>query len=125
MVRTTGRQGVNDQTRSISDCFATPVTWSPDGRKIAYLSGCKPEGTATEIWLLHVFRPVPIRLVAGREITALKWSPQPISPINKTYTNTVYKVQFQYPSHWEKVSDQRYEGVDGFFKSQHSFQRNR
>ncbi|MET1014024.1 MAG: LysM peptidoglycan-binding domain-containing protein, partial [Paenisporosarcina sp.] len=35
LIRTTGRSGENDTTRAISNCYATPVTWSPDGREIA------------------------------------------------------------------------------------------
>lgn len=115
LIRTTERQGGNDQTRAISNCFATPVTWSPDGRKIAYLSGCKPQGNSSEIWLIDNNHPVPIRLVQGASITSLEWSPLPASP-NRTYTNSVYKVKFQYPSHWESVTDEKYEGPDGFFQ---------
>jgi TolB protein len=115
LIRTTERQGGNDQTRAISNCFATPVTWSPDGRKIAYLSGCKPQGISSEIWLLDKNHPVPIRLVQGGSIAALQWSPQPADS-NSTYTNTNYKVQFQYPSHWQRVTDEKYEGPDGFFQ---------
>jgi TolB protein len=33
-----------------------------------------------------------------------------------TYTNTTYKVSFQYPSNWRKVNEERYEGADGFFQ---------
>ncbi|MGO4889484.1 LysM peptidoglycan-binding domain-containing protein [Anaerobacillus sp. MEB173] len=116
LIRTTGKQGENDVTRAISDCFATPVTWSPDGRKIAYLSGCNNQGSASEIWLLNVHQPVPIRLVEGGRITSLQWSPSAIGPLKRTYTNPVYNVQFQYPSYWRKVTDERYEGPDGFFQ---------
>lgn len=115
LIRTTERQGGNDQTRAISNCFATPVTWSPDSRKIAYLSGCKLQGTSSEIWLLDKNHPVPIRLVQGGSITSLQWSP-PLADSKSTYTNTNYKVQFQYPSHWERVTDEKYEGPDGFFQ---------
>ena len=114
-VRTTGRRGDNDVTRAISNCFSTPVTWSPDGRKVAYLSGCE-NGTATEMWLVDLFHLVPIRLIEGTLITSLQWSPSPSVPMNKTFSSTVYQVQFQYPSHWVRVSDERYEGPDGFFQ---------
>lgn len=114
-IRTTGRRGENDVTRAISNCFATPVTWSPDGRKVAYLSDCN-NGIASEIWMVDLFHPVPIRLIEGTLVTSLQWSPNPIVPMKKTYSSTVYKVQFQYPSNWVRVSDERYEGPDGFFQ---------
>ncbi|KKK40004.1 hypothetical protein WQ57_01670 [Mesobacillus campisalis] len=115
LIRTVGRQGENEQTRAISDCFATPVTWSPDGGKLAYLSGCKPQGQASEIWMVNLTHPVPIRLVAGGNITALEWSPAPHVNLNK-YTNPAFKVSFQYPAHWRRVTEERYEGSDGFFQ---------
>ncbi|MFS0777179.1 LysM peptidoglycan-binding domain-containing protein [Neobacillus sp. 3P2-tot-E-2] len=116
LVRTAGRQGMTEVTRAISDCFATPVTWSPDSRKIAYLSGCKQQGSSSEIWQMDLTHPVPIQLVEGGAITALQWSPLPITSLKKTYSNSVYKVRFQYPSHWQRVNDERYEGEDGFFQ---------
>jgi TolB protein len=116
LIRTSGRQGMNEVTRAISDCFATPVTWSPDSRKIAYLSGCKQQGSSSEIWLLDLTHPVPIQLVEGGAITALQWSPLPITSLKKIYSNSVYKVRFHYPSHWQRVNDERYEGEDGFFQ---------
>lgn len=115
-VRTTGRKGENDHIWSISNCYDTPVTWSPEGVKIAYLSGCQLYDTSSEIWMLNFYHPVPIRLVKGGSITALQWSPKPTSPLRKTYTNTIYNVQFHYPSHWEKITEERYEGPDGFFQ---------
>jgi TolB protein len=115
LIRTAGKHGENEQTRAISDCFATPVTWSPDGRKLAYLSGCKPQGQASEIWMLSLTHPVPIQLVAGGIITALKWSPAPATNSNR-YLNLIFKVSFQYPANWIRVTDERYEGRDGFFQ---------
>jgi TolB protein len=116
LIRTTGKRGENDFTRAISNCFATPVTWSSDGRKIAYLSGCNNNGPASEMWVIDILHPVPVRLIAGTLITALQWSPSPSVPMKKTYSSTVYKVQFQYPSHWVRVTEERYEGQDGFFQ---------
>jgi len=115
LIRTTGRRGENDRTRAISNCYATPVTWSVDGRNIAYLSGCA-NGMVSEIWLIDTKHPVPIQLISGAIITSLQWSPKPNVPINKTFTSQVYNVQFQYPSHWERVTDEKYEGPDGFFQ---------
>ncbi len=104
-IRTVGRQGENDRIGAISNCFATPVTWSPNGRKIAYLSGCKEQEFASEMWVLDLHHPVPIRLIEGVKIMSLQWSPLPILDLSrKTYTNPVYKVRFQYPSHWQKVN---------------------
>ncbi len=74
-VRTVGRRGENDRIQAISDCFATPITWSPDSEKIAYLSGCNDEGEGTEIWLLRLNHRVPIKVTEGARIVSLQWSP--------------------------------------------------
>jgi TolB protein len=116
-VRTVGRRGENDRTWAISTCFATPVTWSLNGREIAYLSGCEEIEFANEMWILELSHPVPIQLIEGIRIMSLQWSTLPIMDVpRKIYTNSVYKVSFHYPSHWKKVNDERYEGVDGFFQ---------
>ncbi|MCX7921238.1 MAG: LysM peptidoglycan-binding domain-containing protein [Clostridia bacterium] len=65
----------SDRTWSVSDCFATPVTWSPNGNRIAYLSGCNQGGIASEIWAFDLRHPAPIGLVSKGRITALSWSP--------------------------------------------------
>ena len=116
MLKTSGRLGENDRTRAISNCFATPVTWSPDGRKIAYLSGCYNQGSSSELWMMDMLHPVPIRLVEGASITSLQWSPSSIDPLKSNFINPNYRVYFQYPAHWKKVNDERYEGSDGFFQ---------
>ncbi|WP_282139573.1 LysM peptidoglycan-binding domain-containing protein [Cytobacillus oceanisediminis] len=116
-VRTVGRRGDEDRIWAISNCFASPVTWSTDGTKIAYLSGCKEQEFASEMWAIDLRHPVPIRLIAGVNIQSLQWSPTAIvDGTQKTYTNTTYKVTFQYPSNWRKVNEERYEGADGFFQ---------
>ncbi len=116
LIRISGRRGENDRTFAISDCFATPVSWSPDGQKIGYLSGCNGQGIATEMWLFDLTHPVPIRLVEGTQITSLQWSPTPVNSLRKTFINTTYKVQFKFPSNWKQVNEERYEGKDGFFQ---------
>jgi TolB protein len=68
------------------------------------------------MWLMNLLHPAPIQLLAGGFITALGWSPKPVSPVRKTYTNTAFKIQLQYPGHWQKVTEERYEGQDGFFQ---------
>jgi len=115
LIKTTGRRGENDMTRAISNCFSTPVTWSSDGRKIAYLSDCT-NGEASEMWMIDLLHPVPIRLREVAFITSLQWSPTPIIALKKTFTSQVYKVQFRYPLDWERVTDEIYEGPDGFFQ---------
>ena len=115
-IRTTSSQGENDRTKAISNCFATPLTWSPDGRKIAYLSACGNQGTANEMWLVDNVHSVPVQLIKGALISSLQWSPSSSLTMKKTYTSDVYNVQFQYPSHWKRVTDERYEGPDGFFQ---------
>ncbi|SEP60746.1 TolB protein [Virgibacillus subterraneus] len=116
LIRTAGNQGQNDRTRAISNCFATPVTWSSDGSRIAYLSGCNEQEFANEMWMMDLTHPVPIRLISGVSIIALQWSPTPRSSLKKTYTNAEFNVQFQYPANWQSVTAERYEGPDGFFQ---------
>ncbi|RSL31862.1 hypothetical protein D7Z54_18885 [Salibacterium salarium] len=115
LIRTTGRQAEGDRTRAMSNCFSTPVTWSPDSRKVAYLSGCE-NGTASEMWVIDVGHPVPVKVTSGALMTSLQWSPGTDPFSVRTYTDAVYKVQFEYPAHWEEVADRRYEGRDGFFQ---------
>ncbi|WP_186671015.1 LysM peptidoglycan-binding domain-containing protein [Sporosarcina sp. BP05] len=116
-VRTVERLGNDDRIWAISNCFSTPVTWSPDGRKIAYLSGCKGQEFANELWVLDLTHPVPIRLIDGVTITSVQWSPTAVMDLSKAeFTNDTFGVNFQYPASWHKVSDERYEGDDGFFQ---------
>ena len=116
-IRTVGKRGENDRIWAISSCFATPITWSPNGRKFAYLSGCNQQEMANQMWSLEPQHPVPIQLLEGGRIFFLQWSPSATTVLpRKTYSSSVYKVQFDYPAHWKKVSEQRYEGADGFFQ---------
>ncbi len=113
-IRTVERTGENDVVRAISNCFSAPLTWSQDGSKVAYLSGCFNQGLPSEIWLTDLFKPVPIRLISGGNITALQWSPQ--SSPTKMFVSETYLVAFSYPGHWVRVLEERYEGRDGFFQ---------
>lgn len=115
-IRTSGKQGDNDRTWAISNCYSTPVTWFPDSEKITYLSGCNEQGGASEIWMVALNHPVPIQLVIDSDITALAWSKTSMS--TATFSSLVYKVQFQYPANWRRVTDgrERYEGTNGFFQ---------
>jgi TolB protein len=116
-IRTVKRQGENDRTWVISNCFATPVTWSSDGRKIAYLSGCKEQQFANEMWVIDLGHPAPIQLMEGVPILSLQWSPTPtMDLLQSEFTNETFDVNFQYPASWHRVNDERYEGSDGFFQ---------
>lgn len=74
-LRTAGKRGGDERVWAISKCFSTPVTWSPDGRKIAYLSGCKEQQYANEIWVINQSHPVPIPLLEGVNVMSIQWSP--------------------------------------------------
>lgn len=89
LIRTGGISGENDRTWAISDCFATPVTWSSESIKIVYLSGCTEEQSARSMWYVDLNHPVPIKLISGIKIASVKWSPIPIKLPRRTYSNTV------------------------------------
>jgi TolB protein len=76
LVRTVGYRGEGDRTWALSECFATPVTWSSDSKKLIYLSRCKSEAFASEMWFVDFNDPVPIPIITGRKITSAKWSPK-------------------------------------------------
>lgn len=116
-IRVVDRKGENDRILAISNCFATPVTWSSTGRSIGYLSGCSRQEFATEMWVVNVNDSGPIRQLTQSSLMSLQWSPLPITetPLN-TFTSLKYQVRFSYPSNWQNVNDERYEGEDGFFQ---------
>ncbi|WP_087973768.1 LysM peptidoglycan-binding domain-containing protein [Oceanobacillus rekensis] len=116
-IRTVGSRDEGETIHALSNCFSSPVTWSPEGNKIAYLSGCMEQEFAHEIWVVAPNHPVPIQLMKGAIITSLQWSPTSVNHSSKrTFTNQTYRVRFQYPSHWKKVNNERYVGADGFFQ---------
>ncbi len=117
LIQTDHRTGQHQKTWAVSSCFSTPVSWSPDGARIAYLSGCGNSERATQIWLVSLRNPVPVKIVEGGRITALQWSPfRPPFPRVHVYFSRLYRVSFPYPANWSKVSNERYEGTDGFFQ---------
>ncbi|MDF2653320.1 MAG: hypothetical protein K0Q73_9125 [Paenibacillus sp.] len=73
---------------------------------------------ASEIWVVDLRNQFSFKIVEGGRITALQWSPPIIEVPSryKIYTNPVYHVSFPYPADWRKVTDERYEGADGFFQ---------
>ena len=116
-LRTVERQGENDRIWAMSNCFSTPVTWSPEGTIIAYLSGCKEQQAANEMWVVDLGHPAPIQILEGETILSLQWSPKPIMDLKKQeFTSEVFGVNFQYPATWQRVNDVRYVGDDGFFQ---------
>jgi TolB protein len=116
-IRSVDRKGADDRIWAVSSCFSTPVTWSPDGLRIAYLSGCSGTEFAKEMWMIELAHPVPTRLLEGFTIMSLNWSPEPILDLaEKDYTNEAFDVNFQYPASWKRETDERYVGNDGFFQ---------
>ncbi|MFD1775401.1 LysM peptidoglycan-binding domain-containing protein [Paenibacillus rhizophilus] len=117
-IRTESPQGGGQQILSVSDCFATPVTWSPDSEAIAYLSGCRGTGLSSEIWIVDIRHPAPIRVVSGiGAITSVQWSYAAVPADNYTqFRSAEYRVSFPYPAAWRAVSETRHEGADGFFQ---------
>jgi len=76
LVQTDRASGGQQETRAASSCYATPVAWSPDGRQLAYLSGCSEQGAATELRAVELQRPTApsVSLVSGGMMTAIGWS---------------------------------------------------
>ena len=52
-------------------------------------------------------------LIAANNLRSLL--PITETPLN-TFTSQQYRVRFSYPSNWQKVNEERYEGEDGFFQ---------
>lgn len=77
LIQIDSRTGQNQRTLAASDCFATPVSWSPDGGKIAYLSGCVGVESASQLWIVDIRESMPVNVLSGGRITALQWSPYP------------------------------------------------
>lgn len=65
LLRVSGVKGEGDATLAISSCYATPVTWSPDNTKIAYLSGCREDNPAVEVWTIDLRKKVPMNIASG------------------------------------------------------------
>ncbi len=76
LIQTDQAGGGAQETKAISECYATPVAWSPDGRHLAYLSGCASEGTATELRAVDVHRPAApsMLLTSGGHYSAVSWA---------------------------------------------------
>ncbi|MDT3427667.1 TolB protein [Paenibacillus forsythiae] len=117
-IRTERSQGGGQQMLAVSDCFATPVAWSPGSEAIAYLSGCKGEGTASELWIINTRHPAPIRVISGAgSITSVQWSYGAVpAEVYARFQSAAYRVSLPYPAAWRAVSETRYEGMDGFFQ---------
>ncbi|WP_433940199.1 hypothetical protein [Paenibacillus lautus] len=116
LIQIDSRTGQDQRTVAVSNCFATPVDWSPDGAKIAYLSGCTVEEFASQLWIVDIREQMPMNVVGGGRITALQWSPGGRKVPKSMFTSLVYRVSFPYPANWRPVSEERYEGFDGFFQ---------
>lgn len=75
LIRVSGIKGEGDSTVAISSCYSTPVTWSSDSWKVAYLSGCRELYRPVEVWSIDITRLVPINLLSGFTFYNLDWSP--------------------------------------------------
>jgi len=64
----------DDRILAVTDCEAPPMTFSPNGRLISFLSGYKRNKYASEIWVVDTKHSVPIRLFEGEQITSICWS---------------------------------------------------
>lgn len=115
-IRTERSNGGVQQIHAVSDCFATPVAWSPDGEAIAYLSGCRGQGLSSELWIIHIHHPAPIRVVSvAGAITAVQWSHGAVpTEVYTQFSSSTYQVSFPYPVDWRPVSETRFEGASGF-----------
>ncbi|GGG14875.1 hypothetical protein GCM10010912_69120 [Paenibacillus albidus] len=116
LIQIDSRTGQNQRTLAASSCFATPVGWSPDGDKIAYLSGCEGVESASQLWIVDIREQIPVNVLSGGRITALQWSPRVRRVPENIFTSFVYRVSFPYPANWRRVSEERYEGFGGFFQ---------
>ncbi|WP_410768803.1 hypothetical protein [Fontibacillus sp. BL9] len=116
LIQIDSRTGQNQRTLALSDCFATPVDWSPDGVKVSYLSGCSGVESASQLWIVDLREQMPVNVLSGGRITALQWSPRVGRVPESIFTSFVYRVSFPYPANWLRVSEERYEGADGFFQ---------
>lgn len=108
----------DQRTLSVSDCFASPVSWAPDGLTIVYGAGCGGQSYPRELWTVRTDRPAPRRLhVSAGAIYSFRWSrgAVPVQPV-AVYRSQTYRVSFPYPADWRRVSETRYEGSDGFFE---------
>jgi TolB protein len=79
LIQTDTAGGGTQETRAVSGCFASPVAWAPDGRHLAYLSGCTMEGAATELRAVDLLRPATpsMLLVSGGHYTSVSWEAVP------------------------------------------------
>lgn len=116
LIRLVTNQGGSEQTVAISNCFSSPVDWSPDQTKLAYLSGCSADAAAGEIWVTDLRHPAPRRLVTRNNIMAVQWAPTSNSTSKATFRNPTFRIQFQYPADWIHITPERFEGPEGFFQ---------
>ncbi|PAD68491.1 hypothetical protein CHH83_13565 [Bacillus sp. 7586-K] len=64
----------DDRILAVTDSESPPMTFSPNGRLISFLSGYKGNKYASEIWIVDTKHTVPIRLLEGEQITSICWS---------------------------------------------------
>lgn len=73
LVKTFNPTTQTDFVWSISNCYLTPLAWSPDGGKFIYLTDCDRKNF-NKIWMMSLTHPAPIMLLEGGDIVSLAFS---------------------------------------------------
>lgn len=74
LIRITDAKGEDDSTVAISNCYSTPVAWSSDSTRIAYLSGCREEFAPVEVWSYNIQNSVVSNALSGFIFYTLDWT---------------------------------------------------
>lgn len=72
-IRVSGVKGEGDTTLAISSCYSAPVAWSPDGTRLAYLSGCREDAPPVGVWSIDLSKPAPVNALSGFLYYDIDW----------------------------------------------------
>lgn len=73
-IRIAAAKGESSTILAISSCYATPVTWSPDNTRLAYLSACRSDNPPAEVWSINLKKLVTKNILIGYNFYNLDWS---------------------------------------------------